>query len=112
MTFSGRDSRLAGYTIAMKPKKKTDSSTSFLKTEFEEREVGLIFLERCYRLLMPGGRLGIILPETYFFSSSNMWLQKWIFDRFVIRGILNVPMEAFQGFCRAKTNFYIFEKVK
>lgn len=25
--------------------------------------------------------------------------------------VLNVPMEAFQGFCRAKTNFYIFEKI-
>ena len=25
--------------------------------------------------------------------------------------VANVPMEAFQGFCRAKTNFYIFEKI-
>ena len=24
---------------------------------------------------------------------------------------MNIPMEAFQEFCRAKTNFYIFEKV-
>ena len=30
---------------------------------------------------------------------------------FILRGALNVPMEAFQGFCRAKTNFYIFEKI-
>ena len=25
--------------------------------------------------------------------------------------VANVPMEAFQGFCRAKTNFYVFEKI-
>jgi len=25
--------------------------------------------------------------------------------------MLNIPMEAFEEFCRAKTNFYIFEKV-
>lgn len=112
LTFDDRDSRLAGYSIAMKPKKRSDPETEFLKTEFEEREVGLIFLERCYRLLMIGGRLGIILPETYMFSSSYMWLQGWIASRFALRGILNVPMEAFQGFCRAKTNFYIFEKMK
>lgn len=30
---------------------------------------------------------------------------------FILRGALNVPMEAFQGFCRAKTNFYVFEKI-
>ncbi len=31
-------------------------------------------------------------------------------SRFIVRGVVNVPMEAFQGFCRAKTNLYIFEK--
>jgi len=25
--------------------------------------------------------------------------------------MMNIPMEAFEEFCRAKTNFYIFEKV-
>jgi type I restriction enzyme M protein len=25
--------------------------------------------------------------------------------------VANVPMEAFQGFCRAKTNFYVFGKI-
>ena len=28
-----------------------------------------------------------------------------------LRGMINIPMEAFEEFCRAKTNFYIFEKV-
>lgn len=31
--------------------------------------------------------------------------------RLALRGMLNIPMEAFEEFCRAKTNFYIFEKV-
>lgn len=77
---------------------------------YHELEIGLIFLERAYRLLTPGGRLGIVLPETYFFSSSYAWLPRWLEDRFLLRGLLNIPMEAFQGFCRAKTNFYVFEK--
>ena len=25
--------------------------------------------------------------------------------------MINIPMEAFEEFCRAKTNFYIFEKI-
>ena len=28
----------------------------------------------------------------------------------MLKGVLNIPMEAFQGFCRAKTNFYVFSK--
>jgi type I restriction enzyme M protein len=58
-----------------------------------------------------GGRVAIVLPETYFFSSSYLWLFDWLQGKLTLRGVLNVPMEAFQGFCRAKTNIYIFEKV-
>jgi type I restriction enzyme M protein len=79
--------------------------------DYKDLEIGLIFLERAYRLLVKGGKLGIVLPETYFFSPSYSWLPSWLDGRLELRGILNIPMEAFQGFCRAKTNFYIFEKV-
>ncbi|MCC8929012.1 class I SAM-dependent DNA methyltransferase [Rhodococcus sp. I2R] len=78
--------------------------------KYVDLEIGLVFLERSYKLLMDGGRLGIVLPETYFFSSTYSWLTEWLESRFVLRGMVNIPMEAFQGFCRAKTNFYVFEK--
>ena len=65
----------------------------------------------CYELLDTNGRLGIILPETYMFSPSYSWLRFWLQDKLELKAMLNIPMEAFQGFCRAKTNFYIFEKV-
>lgn len=81
------------------------------KEPYKDLEIGLVFMERAYKLLQRGGRLGIVLPETYFFSSSYSWLPEWLEGRFELRGMLNIPMEAFQGFCRAKTNFYVFEKV-
>jgi hypothetical protein len=31
--------------------------------------------------------------------------------RLKLRGMMNIAMEAFEEFCRAKTNFYIFEKI-
>ncbi|MEA2187612.1 MAG: type restriction enzyme protein [Solirubrobacteraceae bacterium] len=79
--------------------------------DYATLEIGLIFLERAYRLLVAGGKLGIVLPETYFFSPTYRWLPGWLAGRLELRGVLNIPMEAFQGFCRAKTNFYIFEKI-
>ncbi|MFG3354525.1 N-6 DNA methylase [Streptomyces sanyensis] len=96
------DARRNGYSIAAAASRKDG--------EYADLEIGLVFLERSYRLLMKGGRLGIILPETYFFSPTYKWLPGWLSERFTLRGVLNIPMEAFQGFCRAKTNFYVFEK--
>ncbi len=78
---------------------------------YEEMEIGLLFLNRAYDLLCRGGRLGIILPETYFFSSNHRFLFNWMKPRFRPLVVANVPMEAFQGFCRAKTNFYVFKKI-
>ena len=100
LRMSANDSRMSGYTIS---RKESDRQ--------QELEVGLVFLERCYRLLAAGGRLGIILPETYWFSETYSWLREWLEPRFVLRGMFNVPMEAFQSFCRAKTNFYVLEKL-
>ncbi len=73
-------------------------------------ELGIVFVERAYRLLHVGGLLGIVLPETYFFSSTYSWFREWVDERFELKAVLNIPMEAFQGFCRAKTNFYVFVK--
>ncbi len=105
------ESKRSLYTIAQKHiLDKTTNKYMPVPNQYESRELGIIFLERCYDLLIGGGRLGIVLPETYFFSKSYLWLQDWIEERFIIRGLVNIPMEAFQGFCRAKTNFYILEK--
>ena len=112
LKVSKSDAKAAGLTISRKPKKDKEGNISFSKTVYEEREIGIIFLERCYELLATKGRLGIILPETYMFSPSYSWLRFWLKDKLELKGMLNIPMEAFQGFCRAKTNFYIFEKVE
>jgi type I restriction enzyme M protein len=94
------DSRLAGYDIA-----KCGGES------YDDLEIGLIFLQRAHQLLKKGGRLGIILPETYFFSSNYTFIFDWMRDRLRPLVVANIPMEAFQGFCRAKTNFYVFEKI-
>lgn len=111
LKISINDAQLSRFTICNKPVKEKDGSYTFDSTKYESREIGIVFIERCYELLAVGGRLGIILPETYLFSSSYKWLQYWMETRLVLRGMFNIPMEAFQGFCRAKTNFYVFEKI-
>ncbi len=104
LKVSAADARAGKYTIAK-------AAALGKKAEYVELEIGLIFLEHAYRLLQVGGRVGIVLPETYFFSYSYRWLPGWLEHRFKLRGMVNIAMEAFEEFCRAKTNFYIFEKV-
>ena len=101
LKVSAADSRRAGLELA----KREDGT-------YQDLEIGLLFLERSYHLLKEGGRVGIVLPETYFFSSTYDFLFKWLELRLRPVVVANIPMEAFQGFCRAKTNFYVFEKIK
>jgi type I restriction enzyme M protein len=101
LKVSAEDARLAGLDIAKAG-----------GTAYQDMEIGLLFLHRAYDLLKVGGRLGIVLPETYFFSTNYSFIFDWIRSRFRPLAVANVPMEAFQGFCRAKTNFYVFEKIK
>jgi len=100
LKVSAKDSRLANLTIAAQE----DGG-------FRDLEIGLLFLQRAYQLLKKGGRVGIVLPETYFFSPNYRFVTEWIKPRLRPAVVANIPMEAFQGFCRAKTNFYVFEKV-
>jgi type I restriction enzyme M protein len=101
LKVSASDARLSGLDIA----RVAGGGT------YRDLEIGLLFLQRAQQLLRVGGRLGIILPETYFFSPQYQWLFDWLEPRFRPLAIADVPMEAFAGFCRAKTNFYVFEKV-
>lgn len=105
LKIRAEEARKAGFTITQA------AASARGKKGHVDLEIGLIFLERAWRLLQHGGRLGIVLPETYFFSHSYRWLPEWLEPRLKMRGMLNIPMEAFQEFCRAKTNFYIFEKI-
>jgi type I restriction enzyme M protein len=74
-------------------------------------ELGLAMFNRCCDLLKPEGKMCIVLPETYFFSPSYKYVREWVKERLKPICVANVPMDAFQGFCRAKTNLYIFEKL-
>ena len=111
LNINAKDAKASDFSIARRPKKDKEGKVTFDTGKHRKIPMGIAFIERAHRLLMSGGRLGIILPETYLFSSSYLWLQDWLDAHFILRGAFNVPMEAFQKFARAKTNFYVFEKI-
>ena len=90
----------------------TKEGKTWAKTEeYGVCDLGLIFLELSIRLLDEGGRLAIVLPDTYLFSDSYGWLIQWL-GQFKITHSINVPIEAFEPHCRAKTSVIVLEKSK
>lgn len=57
----------------------------------------LLFVERCVSLLKPGGRLGIVLPEGVFNTSSVQYVRDFTEDRAFVNAIISVPQETFQA---------------
>jgi type I restriction enzyme M protein len=95
------------YTLSVDWKRTTGGWVP--TTKYVERDLGLIFLERCIRLLEDDGRLAIVLPDTYLFSDSYGWLVQWL-SRYTITYSINVPIEAFEPYCRAKTSVLVLKK--
>ncbi len=105
----GSIGRQEGYVLSQVVKRDKATGKWQQTKEYEERDLGLLFLERSIRLLTPGGRLAIVLPDTYLFSDSYAWIVRWL-AQYKITHSINVPIEAFEPHCRAKTSIIVLEK--
>jgi len=78
----------------------------------EELEVAteLLFIERYYQLLRPGGRLAVVLPESVFDTTSNRDIRLFLFKYFRVLGIISLPEEAFAPYTTTKTNILFAQK--
>lgn len=54
------------------------------------------FLERCFQMLKPGGRLGIVLPESLLGNPSHQHVIQWLRERASITFIASMPEALFK----------------
>ena len=78
----------------------------------QDQQLGIAFFERSLNLLKPGGRIAIVLPETFLFSRSFAWFVEWVCSTVTVTHVIDVPMIAFEEFCRAKTCLVFVAKQK
>ena len=71
----------------------------------------ILFIERCLALLKPGGRLGIIAPESMFCNPSHRYIVQYIKSVARIKSVVSFPEELFQPFTHAKACGVIIEKI-
>ena len=67
-----------------------------------ERDV--LFLERCVRLLRPGGRLGIVLPHNKLGAASWDYLRQWLLKNVRVVAVLGLGRSTFLPHTHQKTS--------
>lgn len=55
----------------------------------------LIFIERCLKLLKPGGRLGILLPEGVFNNPKDAAIREYVEDQAQLLAVISLPEDTF-----------------
>jgi len=65
-------------------------------TLVESRPPQIVFLERCLQFLKPGGRMGIVLPESILGNPSYEFLMSFIQTRARILGVITMPESLFK----------------
>jgi type I restriction enzyme M protein len=109
LKVSMADAHRVGYIFAQRWVKQKDGYMP-QSDQYQDQQLGVIFLERCLQLLVQGGRLGIVIPETWLFSKDFAWLVDHLTRTYTITHVVNLPMVTFEEFCRAKTCLLFLKK--
>lgn len=72
----------------------------------------ILFIERCLDLLRPGGRMGIVLPESILCNPSHRYIMEYVLSRAQIRAVVSMPEELFQPYTHAKTALVLVERLE
>ena len=94
-----------GHSWSKKAGRYVKNSKKPRKTPTQE-----LFIERCFDMLKPGGRLAIVLPETYAHAPSKKYIVDYIQRRGRVRAVIDLPHNTFRPHCNAKTLLWIVEK--
>ncbi len=96
---------LKQYNIASAKYTGTSKRTKSLRA-------GVMFFERYYDLLVPGGRLVTVIDDSILANKNFKEIRDWIREKFIVKAIISLPGDAFQrAGARAKTSIlYLIKK--
>ena len=91
-----------------------DAAGKWIKTDalVQSQQLGLLFLERCYKLLDERGRLAIILPEGYLCTPSYGHVRQWVLDRLRVLALIELPRRIFvKSNADLRSNVLVAQKI-
>lgn len=96
-------SMLAHYDLAKPALKRAKD-----KAAKEERDV--LFIERILKLLKPGGRAAIVLPQGEFNNSSLSFIREWILRKASLLAVVGLHSNTFKPHTGTKTSVIFIQK--
>ena len=103
------EDKLKQYNLAYHWKKEKDS---FEKTDEIKKEETpqIIFIERSIQLLKDGGKLGIVLPETFLHAPKSRYVLEYMLKNNNVTHLIDLPHNTFRPYNNAKCISIILEK--
>ena len=95
------------YIWENKDKKGNWTKTSRLQSSAPPE---ILFIERCVQLLAPGGRLGIVLPDSILGSPGLGYIREWLIHNTRIIASLDLHADTFQPYNGTQTSVLILQK--
>jgi type I restriction enzyme M protein len=100
---------LENYDLGYKWKKETTSGKYNISEKIEKNLLGgkkkgdgqipdVLFIERCYHFLKPGGRMGIVLPDGDLSNQTLEHVRQWLVKKMLIVGVISLPAHTFVPF--------------
>jgi len=71
----------------------------------------ILFIERCLQLLKPGGRMAIVLPETYLHAKNSEHILQYM-QQYKILHVVDLSHDTFRPHNNAKTVIVVLKKSK
>lgn len=79
-------------------------------TILDKQTPQVLFIERCLNLLRPGGRMGVVTPESMLSNPSHKYIVDFIEKSARIDAIVSMPEDLFQPHTHAKTCVVVITK--
>ncbi len=76
----------------------------------KEESIETLFIERWYQFLRPNGRLGVVLPESVFDTTTDRDIRLLLYKYFRIKAVVSLPDLAFQPYTPTKTSLLFAQK--
>jgi type I restriction enzyme M protein len=98
------------YKLGYRWKKKKRGGYTKLTKLQDSQPPQILFVERCLQMLAPGGRMGVIVPESMFSNPGHRYIVQQICSIARILAVVSTPEELFQPYTHAKTCVVLIEK--
>ncbi|MDR2814367.1 MAG: N-6 DNA methylase, partial [Prevotellaceae bacterium] len=100
--------KLQQFDLAHEWKKNNETFVKSNKIR-DDVQPQILFIERCFQLLKTGGKLGIILPETFFHAPKLHYILDF-FRQHNVMWVIDLPHNTFRPLCNAKCCVLIIQK--